>query len=41
MGLKGFFFKQFFWIFLPQKWSKITGMSMVSAQYVIGLEIWD
>ena len=41
MGLKGFFFKQFFWVFLPRKKVEITGISMVNSQYVIGLEIWD
>jgi hypothetical protein len=40
MGLKRFFFKQFFWVFLPQKKVKNPGISMVTSQYVIGLEIW-
>ena len=41
MGLKGFFFKQIFWVFLPQKMPEIMEISMVTSQYVTGLEIWD
>jgi hypothetical protein len=41
MGLKGFFFKQFFWVFLPTKMVENQGISRATSHYVIGLEIWD
>jgi len=41
MGLKGFFFKQIFWMILPRKRSKITAIPMVIPQYAAGLEYWD
>jgi len=41
MGLKGFFFKQIFWVFLYRKKVQNNVTSMVILQYVTGLEFWD
>jgi len=41
MGLKGFFFKQIFWMFLPRKKLEITAVPGVIPQSMAGLEFWD